>query len=59
MTSSESEEQLPTLKRSRRSNSGEDGTTTGEKKSRGRPRVDAQDATAADVSKFIRKVTVY
>ncbi|KAI1668174.1 bZIP transcription factor [Pyrenophora tritici-repentis] len=48
MTSSESEEQTqPSRKRSRRSNSGEDGGALG-KKARGRPRVDTQDATAAD-----------
>ncbi|KAF1831165.1 hypothetical protein BDW02DRAFT_505845 [Decorospora gaudefroyi] len=47
MTSSESEEQVPARKRSRRSNSGEDGGAGG-KKTRGRPRVDTQDATAAD-----------
>ena len=50
MTSSESEEQPQTSrKRSRRSNSGDDGGAGG-KKARGRPRVDTQDATAADVS---------
>jgi hypothetical protein len=50
MTSSESEEQTQTArKRSRRSNSGDDGSAGG-KKARGRPRVDTQDATAADVS---------
>ncbi|EFQ91623.1 hypothetical protein PTT_11477 [Pyrenophora teres f. teres 0-1] len=48
MTSSESEDQTqPLRKRSRRSNSGEDGGALG-KKARGRPRVDTQDATAAD-----------
>ncbi|KAG9188587.1 hypothetical protein G6011_07292 [Alternaria panax] len=48
MTSSESEEQPQTSrKRSRRSNSGDDGGAGG-KKARGRPRVDTQDATAAD-----------
>jgi hypothetical protein len=50
MTSSESEEHTQTSrKRSRRSNSGDDGGAGG-KKTRGRPRVDTQDATAADVS---------
>lgn len=49
MTSSDSEEHTQhSRKRSRRSNSGEDGA--GGKKARGRPRVDTQDATAADVS---------
>ncbi|CAO2657996.1 Nn.00g072560.m01.CDS01 [Neocucurbitaria sp. VM-36] len=47
MTSSESEEQARPRKRSRTSNSGEDGAAEG-KKARGRPRVDTQDATAAD-----------
>lgn len=47
--SSESDEHAQQLrKRSRRSNSGEDAA--GGKKARGRPRVDTQDATAADVS---------
>ncbi|KAF1935564.1 hypothetical protein EJ02DRAFT_123357 [Clathrospora elynae] len=48
MTSSESEEHVPSTsrKRSRKSNSGEDAA--GVKKARGRPRVDTQDATAAD-----------
>lgn len=51
MTSSESEEQLPTRKRTRTSQSTEDGASTpGGKKARGRPRVDTHDATAADVS---------
>jgi hypothetical protein len=49
MTSSESEGQVPSRKRSRTNNSAEDGA----KKARGRPRVDTQDATAADVSCFI------
>ncbi|KAF2853603.1 hypothetical protein T440DRAFT_312119 [Plenodomus tracheiphilus IPT5] len=46
MTSSESEEHAP-RKRTRTSNSAEDGSSGG-KKARGRPRVDTQDATAAD-----------
>ncbi|KNG51868.1 bzip family transcription factor protein [Stemphylium lycopersici] len=47
MASSDSEEHTQqSRKRSRRSNSGEDGA--GGKKARGRPRVDTQDATAAD-----------
>ncbi|KAH9880732.1 hypothetical protein IAQ61_001026 [Plenodomus lingam] len=46
MTSSESEEQVP-RKRTRTSHSDEDRTAAG-KKARGRPRVDTQDATAAD-----------
>ncbi|KAI8933677.1 hypothetical protein NX059_009395 [Plenodomus lindquistii] len=46
MTSSEAEEQGP-RKRTRTSNSAEDETAGG-KKARGRPRVDTQDATAAD-----------
>lgn len=46
MTSSESEGQVPSRKRSRTS---EDGGKEG-KKARGRPRVEPQDATAADVS---------
>lgn len=50
MTSSESEAQAQkSRKRSRKSNGGEDGAAGG-KKTRGRPRVDTQDATAADVS---------
>jgi ribosomal protein L4 len=50
MTSSESEEHAQqSRKRSRRSNSGENGAG---KKTRGRPRVDTQDATAADVSGY-------
>jgi hypothetical protein len=54
MTSSESEGQGgPTRKRSRTSNSAEDGGGKEGKKARGRPRVDTQDATAADVSYFI------
>ncbi|KAH5115094.1 hypothetical protein HBH71_139370 [Parastagonospora nodorum] len=44
MTSSESEEQVPSRKRSRTS---DDGGKEG-KKARGRPRVEPQDATAAD-----------
>lgn len=48
MTSSESEGQVPSRKRSRTNNSAEEGA----KKARGRPRVDTQDATAADVSCF-------
>ncbi|KAF1851507.1 uncharacterized protein K460DRAFT_36250 [Cucurbitaria berberidis CBS 394.84] len=47
MTSSESEEQAQPRKRSRTSNSTEDGAAGG-KKARGRPRVDTQDSTAAD-----------
>ncbi|KAJ4366192.1 hypothetical protein N0V83_007827 [Neocucurbitaria cava] len=47
MPSSESEEQTRPRKRSRTSNSGEDGAAGG-KKARGRPRVDTEDATAAD-----------
>lgn len=53
MTSSESETQLRSRKKSR---TGEkagmvgDGVTKDGKKTRGRPRVDTQDATAADVS---------
>lgn len=58
MPSSESEEhehddeheQAPTRKRSRVSNSVENGAAG--KKARGRPRVDTQDATAADVRMF-------
>lgn len=50
MTSSESEAQAQrSRKRSRKSNGSEDGAAGG-KKARGRPRVDTQDATAADVS---------
>jgi hypothetical protein len=52
MTSSESEEQPSSRKRSRTSNSVEDGA----KKARGRPRVDAQDATAADVSGLVLRL---
>lgn len=38
-------------KRSRASDDGDDGAiASGSKKARGRPRVDTQDATAADVS---------
>jgi hypothetical protein len=49
MTSSESEEHAPqSRKRSRRSGSGDGGG----KKARGRPRVDTEDATAADVSGY-------
>jgi hypothetical protein len=48
MTSSESDG-APSRKRSRPSNSTEDGVKDG-KKARGRPRVDPQDSTAADVS---------
>ncbi|ORY16627.1 hypothetical protein BCR34DRAFT_97178 [Clohesyomyces aquaticus] len=44
MTSSESEGQAPSRKRSRNSSNEESGS----KKARGRPRVDTQDATAAD-----------
>jgi hypothetical protein len=51
MTSSDSEGKAPSRKRSRASNSAEDGAKDG-KKARGRPRVDTQDATAADVSCF-------
>jgi hypothetical protein len=47
MTSSEGEGQLPPRKRSRTS---KDSDEAGNKKARGRPRVDTQDATAADVS---------
>lgn len=47
MTSSESEEQPRIRKRSRTSANGDEA---GSKKARGRPRVDTQDATAADVS---------
>jgi hypothetical protein len=49
--SSDSEEQAPTRKRSRTSEEGGGGAKEG-KKARGRPRVDTQDATAADVSDF-------
>lgn len=49
MTSSESEQTQTSRKRSRRGDSGDDGGAGG-KKARGRPRVDTQDATAADVS---------
>ncbi|KAI4648057.1 hypothetical protein J4E93_004468 [Alternaria ventricosa] len=49
MTSSESEQTQTSRKRSRRRDSGDDGGAGG-KKARGRPRVDTQDATAADVS---------
>ncbi|KAI4617742.1 hypothetical protein J4E83_006074 [Alternaria metachromatica] len=48
MTSSESEQAQTSRKRSRRRDSGDDGGAGG-KKARGRPRVDTQDATAADV----------
>jgi len=42
-----------TRKRSRTSEDAEDAiVTSGGKKARGRPRVDTQDATAADVSDF-------
>ena len=42
-----------TRKRSRTSEDAEDAAvTSGSKKARGRPRVDTQDATAADVSDF-------
>jgi hypothetical protein len=51
MTSSESEGQPRSKKRLRTSNSAEDGGKDG-KKARGRPRVDTQDATAADVSRL-------
>lgn len=49
MTSSESEGPPASRKRSRKSDSAEDGGPGG-KKARGRPRVDTKDATAADVS---------
>ena len=49
MTSSESDDQLTSRKRSRTSASSEDASAAG-KKARGRPRVDTQDETAADVS---------
>ena len=50
MTSSEPEEHAPqSRKRSRKSSSGEGGGA-GAKKARGRPRVNTEDATAADVS---------
>lgn len=50
MTSSESEEHAQqSRKRSRTSSSGDNGSG---KKTRGRPRVDTQDATAADVSGY-------
>lgn len=50
MTSSESEEHAQqSRKRSRTSNSGDNGAG---KKTRGRPRVDTHDATAADVSGY-------
>jgi hypothetical protein len=52
MTSSESDEQPPSRKRSRTSNTVEDGA----KKARGRPRVDTQDATAADVSGLVLRL---
>ncbi|KAI4674228.1 uncharacterized protein J4E84_010734 [Alternaria hordeiaustralica] len=48
MTSSESEQAQTSRKRSRRRDSVDDGGAGG-KKARGRPRVDTQDATAADV----------
>jgi hypothetical protein len=47
MTSSEGEGQPPLRKRSRAS---KDSDEASNKKARGRPRVDTQDATAADVS---------
>lgn len=50
MPSSESEGQLPPKKRSRKTSSGGDESGAAGKKARGRPRVDTQDATAADVS---------
>lgn len=40
-------------KRSRLSEDGEEASTSGGKKTRGRPRVDTQDATAADVSTHV------
>lgn len=49
MTSSESDDQPTSRKRSRTSASSEDASAAG-KKARGRPRVDTQDETAADVS---------
>lgn len=53
MTSSESESaSTRPRKRSRTSNTAEDGGKDG-KKARGRPRVDTQDATAADVSSWL------
>jgi hypothetical protein len=48
MTSSEGEGQPPLRKRSRTS---KDSDEASNKKARGRPRVDTQDATAADVSR--------
>ncbi|KAF2006670.1 hypothetical protein P154DRAFT_222374 [Amniculicola lignicola CBS 123094] len=48
MTSSESEGQPPPRKRSRTGQGGQGGDENGSKKARGRPRVDTQDATAAD-----------
>jgi hypothetical protein len=52
MTSSESEGQTASRKRSRKDDGAEDGAGGGGKgkRARGRPRVDTQDATAADVS---------
>ena len=51
MTSSESDDQPTSRKRSRTSASSEDASAAG-KKARGRPRVDTQDETAADVSEL-------
>jgi hypothetical protein len=49
MPSSDGEGQPPPRKRSRKASAGDDGGADG-KKTRGRPRVDTKDATAADVS---------
>lgn len=60
MTSSESEGHAPLKKRARtRSSAGEAGgaVTKEGSKARGRPRVDTQDATAADVSALTRSRT--
>lgn len=51
MLSSDSDGQPPPRKRSRRTSAGDEGGAAG-KKARGRPRVNTQDATAADVSRF-------
>ena len=55
MTSSESEGQARSRKRARAGGKGDmhgDRITKEAKKARGRPRVDTQDATAADVSSY-------
>ena len=59
MTSSESDDQPTSRKRSRTSASSEDASAAG-KKARGRPRVDTQDETAADVSEtFVQEIPYY